>query len=268
MPAPSSPSKRALMQRKPVVRVVVALLVLVTGFHLFAQFLWIAPASQLRALLPGNLLTAYQIPFFGQSWSVFAPDPINGNYHFKVRAVVADEQGAEITTKWVDAIDAENELAEHNLFPPRAAGLANEQATKYKNAFDELNDAQKAIVADHYWKGDDWKARFENALRGASGEDQELLGKANAFITANAFTDAYATQAAKAVWGDGVTAVQFEIYRQNVIPFAERNNPDATPEPKQIAETGWRGLFTMPGQSEKDFADTFKKLADKLEEQN
>lgn len=259
----SAPIKqqRSLLKRKPVIRVVMVLLALLTAWQIFAQFLWIAPASQLRTLIPGNFLTSWQIPFFGQSWSVFAPDPINGNYVFKVRAVVSDGSGDARTTEWVDATAAEHRLSEHSLFPSRAAGLADEQATDYKTAFDALTEAQREVVADNWWSGADWKARLEQALRTASGDDQQALADANAFITVNAFTDAYATQVAHAMWGEHVDAIQFEIYRQNVIPFADRNDPAAKPQPKQYTPTGWRGTFTMPGQSEKDFADTFKQLA-------
>ena len=78
-----------------------------TGFHLFASFLWIAPSSTLREVIPGNLLSQYMIPMWGQSWSVFAPEPINGDYYFDVRAVVSTPDGGEETTDWVRATDVE-----------------------------------------------------------------------------------------------------------------------------------------------------------------
>jgi hypothetical protein len=256
-----NPTPSAL-KRRPVVRAVMVLLALVTAFHVFAQFLWIAPASQLRVLIPGDFLTSWQIPFFGQSWSVFAPDPINGNYVFKVRALVPDRSGETVQTQWIDATDAEYAAAEHHLLPPRGASLASEQATKYKSAWDALNEDQRAVVADHYWKGADWKVRFENALLAASGDDDDAVAHANAFITANAFTDAYATQVARAAWGDDVRSVQFDIYRQNVTPFAQRHEQDPEPQPKQTTPTGWRGLFVMPEQSQDDFAATFDRWLD------
>src|SRR5690625_7741122 len=57
-------------------RTVTLVAVLFTAFHVFATFLWIAPSSPLRAVVPGNALQSYMIPMFGQSWSVFAPEPI------------------------------------------------------------------------------------------------------------------------------------------------------------------------------------------------
>lgn len=258
---PINPKPSAL-KRRPVVRAVMVLLALVTAFHVFAQLLWIAPASQLRVLIPGDFLTSWQIPYFGQSWSVFAPDPINGNYVFKVRALVPGTADETVQTQWIDATDAEYAAAKHNLLPPRGASLAAEQATKYKNAFDELNEDQQAVVADHFWSGSDWKVRLENALLKAADGDPDAVTHANVFITANAFTDAYATQVARAAWGDDVQSIQFDIYRQNITPFAERHEAHPTPQPKQRAATGWRGLFVMPDQDPHDFAATFDQWLD------
>ncbi len=251
-----------LAKRRPVIRVVLVLVTLVTAFHVFAQFLWIAPASALRELVPGHLLYSWQIPWFGQSWSVFAPDPINGNYHFKVRAIVQDGSGPARMTQWIDATDAEYELQHHKVLQPRAAALASEQATDYKGAWDDLNDGQKAIVSAGWFEGDSWKGDLETALRKAAGGNETAEAAASKFISANAFTLAYATQAARAVWGDDVVFVQVDIYRQNIIPFAKRHEPGAQLPPKQEAPTGWRGLFTLPGQSQEAFAKVFRPLAE------
>lgn len=257
----SSPTPR-LMRRRPVVRVVLVLVSLIAAWHIFAQLLWIAPYSaSMRSIVPGNLLTSWQIPFFGQSWSVFAPDPINGNYHFYIRAV-EDVDGKQQNSKWIDAADTELKLSHHNLLPPRAAGLANEQASKYRDAYNKLTEAQLEVVKSNYYRGDDWKSRFENALYAASGDDETARANAGTFITQHAYTTAYATQVAKAMWGTDVDTIRFSISRQNAVPFDKRNDPDVKPEPEQWSPTGWRGAFTMPGQSEEDFADTFKKLAE------
>lgn len=258
----STSPKSHLMRRRPVVRVVLVLVSLIAAWHIFAQLLWIAPYSAaMRSLVPGNFLTSWQIPFFGQSWSVFAPDPINGNYHFYVRAV-ENVDGKQQNSEWIDAAEDELKLSRHNLLPPRAAGLANEQASKYRDAYSKLNEKQQEVVQANYYTGADWKSRFETALYKASGDDATARANAGSFITQHAYTSAYATQVAKTMWGEDVTTIRFAISRQNAVPFDQRNNPDAKPEPEQWSPTGWRGTFIMPGQSHKDFADTFKKLAE------
>jgi hypothetical protein len=240
-------------KRPPIRRVVLILLAVFTAWHIFATFLWIAPASGLRQILPGDLLRGYMVPMFGQSWSVFAPEPINGDHRLRVRAVVIQD-GQPKTSNWVDATAAELAMSTHHLFPPRAAVLATELASEYKGAYDDLGDAQHRIAALSYYKGADWAERLQDDLRKQSN-DPDLPD----YMAAERRVTAYATQVAYAVWPGELVRVQFEVSRQNVIPFDRRNDPDARrPRPK-IVKTGWRGVVEEPGQSRAAFAETFRK---------
>lgn len=232
-------------------RVVILLLVFFTAWHIFASFLWIAPYSGLRQAVPGKMLESYMIPMFGQSWSVFAPNPINGDYRIQVRAVVV-EDGTEIETEWVDATEAEVTMLTHNLFPPRAAATSIQVASNFKSAYDELNDEQQDVVALGYYEGDDWRDRMKTALL-AHGNENAVMH----YMERSRITGAYATQVAYAMWGESVKQVQYIVSRQNVIPFDERNNPDAERPAVQSAPTGWRGTIVEPGQSQERFAEIF-----------
>ena len=257
-PAASAPPKR----RTRGARVALAVAALVTAWHIFASFLWIGPPMPLRQVVPGNLLTQYMIPWLGQSWSVFAPAPINGNYDLKLRAVLADDDGAEIVTDWISAVDAEQKMLVHNLFPPRASSLALKQATALKGAWDALTPGQKKIAELNYFKGDDWLGRMQVAMNEAN-ERKNTMAVAT-YIVQERYTDAYAVQAARAVWGQKVVRVQYQTSRQNIIPFEQRNNPKAKLPPLQYAVTGWRGLIVMPGQNEQQFAEIFAPLHAKV----
>ena len=123
-------------------RAVMLVAVLFTAFHVFATFLWIAPSSALRDVIPGNALQSYMIPMFGQSWSVFAPEPINGDYRLQIRAVVTTD-GEAHETEWVDATAAELTMHMHNLFPPRAAMTSNDVASRFKGAYDKLDQGER-----------------------------------------------------------------------------------------------------------------------------
>lgn len=245
-------------RRSWVVRGVALVAVLLTGWHLFASFLWISPPSELRALVPGDLLSSYMLPWYGQSWSVFAPEPINGDYRLRVRAVVdrgTDASGAPVleVTDWVDATAIELSMSRYSLFPPRAAGLATQQASALLNAWTELTDEQQQAVTLASDPGDDWPDRMRDELialgGGASVDD---------YIAQERSTAAYATQVALAVWGDSaVSQVQFEVSRQNVVPFEQRNDPDAERPDPQIASTGWRAPIVLPGQSTAPFREVF-----------
>ena len=246
----TQPRSRAV-KRPKVVRIVALLCTLITAWHIFATFLWIGPPTQIRALIPGNLLASYMIPFFGQSWSVFAPEPINGDLILKVRAEV-EKNGKTISTGWVDATAAEMSMSHHNLFPPRAANLGTQQAMEYKTAFEALTPAQQKIVGLGYYKGTDWEKRLTQAITGAAATPA-----AKTYLQKERHSLAYATQVAKAVWGPHVIHVQFQVSRQNVIPFFDRNNPKAVKPPLQVVNTGWRGPLEFPQQDEREFADVF-----------
>lgn len=232
------------------VRLAVAVSMVVTAWHILASFLWIAPYSEnARSIIPGGqkTLASYMLPLFGQSWSVFAPEPINGDYKFDVRALLSD--GTE--TNWVSATDVEISMIRYNLFPPRAGIQATEVASSYKKAFDSLHENQQEIVQNNFSIKE-----IEIGLRSDSVAPEK---KANEFIQKERRALAYATQVAFAVWGEEITKVQFRVSRQNIIPFAERHNPNAIrPEPK-VVSPGWRNPFVEKYQSSKNFQKVFLK---------
>jgi hypothetical protein len=256
---------RASRPRKGLARVGLTLVALVAAWHIFASFLWISPPSELRTIVPGNALSSYMLPWFGQSWSVFAPEPINGDYRFQVRAIVSGSPDGEgeagyTATEWVDATEVELSKSRYNLFPPRAAMLSTQQATKLLNLWKTLSAEQQEITALGYYEGDNWLARMRTALN-EHGDEQKVTN----YIVQERYTTAYATQVAYAVWGeDRVTQVQFQVSRQNIIPFAERHNPDAERPAPQIANTGWRGTLVLEGQSSQDFRDAFMNSYQRL----
>lgn len=263
----------AVQARRPKawVRIVALLATLFTAWHVFASFLWIAPYSEnAREVVPGDLLTNYMIPFFGQSWSVFAPEPINGDYHFNVRAVIEDENGEESETGWVSATDVELSMIQYNLTPPRAGIQSSEVASSYKDAFDRMQDVDRTIIAGDF-AVDDWEVGLRAALEKQGDAAEKAAGDAapavdpavreeqiDELLYEEHRSTAYATQVAKAIWGDGVKRVQYRVSRQNIIPFEQRHNPDAQrPEP-MVVLPGWRGLVVEPGQNEGDFAEVFR----------
>ncbi|MFC6356204.1 DUF5819 family protein [Luethyella okanaganae] len=254
----NSPAERP--PKTLIVRTTAAVAVLFTAWHLFASFLWISPPSTLRELVPGSLLSNYMLPWFGQSWSVFAPAPINGDYRLRVRANLADGEGRSRTTEWVDATAVELSMSHYNLFPPRAAGLATHQASLLKDSYDALNEDQRKIVALDYYAGDNWLGRMREAMTVAGSQ------AVDEYVVQERHSAAYATQVALAVWGDGVTNAQFEVSRQNVVPFEKRNDPNAKRPPRQLVDTGWRGLIKLPGQSNEAFAATFRETYKHLEQ--
>lgn len=254
------------------VRLVALVAALFTGWHILASFLWIAPYSaNAREIVPNsqNTLTAYMIPFFGQSWSVFAPEPINGDYHFNVRARLADTS----ETGWVSATDVEISMIQYNLFPPRAGIQSNEVASSYKDAYDSIEQPQRTVVAGDF-DVDQWEVGLRAALEAQAGKADAESGdaepKANAeqidrMLSEEHRATAYATQVAYAIWGESeVESVQFRVSRQNIVPFAQRHNPHAErPEPV-IVLPGWRAPIVEDHQSVENFTKVFRSQFEKV----
>lgn len=245
-------------KRSPIVRILMSVTALFTAWHIFASFLWIAPYSPIREVVPGDMLRNYMIPMFGQSWSVFAPEPINGDYRFEVRAIIEDG-GEFVETEWVDATEVELSMIQYNLFPPRAGIGASEVASQSKGAFDKLTADHKVIAALNYFE-EDWAERLEDKMK-EYGE----TGLVDAYVKAEQQALAYASQVAFAMWGEEqVVRVQYQSSRQNVIPFAKRNDPDAERPARQLIDVGWRGTVVREGQSQHNFEKTFTKFYDRL----
>jgi len=238
-------------RRSPLVRAVLVVATVVAAWHIFASFLWIAPPSPLREVVPAGALKGYMLPVFGQSWSVFAPEPINGSYTLEVRAIVEEGGADPVETEWVDATAAEVSMAQYNLFPPRAAFAGTGVASALKSGFDDLTDDHQVIAGLNYFEAD-WENRMAEKMK-TYGEPDLV----DAYLPGEHMATAYATQVALAVWGDDVVRVQYRVTRQNVVPFASRHDPDATPPAPQVVETGWRGLVRNPGQSDAAFRDVF-----------
>lgn len=259
-----APPAKPAPKPKVWVRLVALAAALFTAWHILASFLWIAPYSaNAREIVPGgqSTLSSYMIPFFGQSWSVFAPEPINGDYHFNVRATLAD--GSE--TGWVSATDVELSMIRYNLFPPRAGIQSSEVASNYKGAYDKLYATQRTVVGGDFVV-ENWEVGLQAALE--KQPDPQAADGANAqagntaeitkLLAEEHRTTAYATQVARAIWGDDVEKVQFRVSRQNIVPFAERHNPQAQrPEPTVVLP-GWRAPIVEEGQNDGNFADVFR----------
>lgn len=246
---------KTLPRRRLVTRIVMVLAVAVTAWHVLASFLWIAPSSPLREVVGQKTLSAYMLPVFGQSWSVFAPEPINGDYRFEVRALVDGEE-----TEWVSASDVELSMIRYHLFTPRAGIQAMDVSSQFKGAWADLNEDQQAVAELNYFK-DAWEDRMAEAMTAYGDEDV-----VEDYVDQEHRATAYATQVAYAIWGDGVERVQFRATRQNVIPFEERHDPETERPAIQYSPTGWRAPVIEDGQSQQAFADVFRRAYERMGE--
>ena len=169
------------------------------------------------------------LPMFGQSWSVFAPKPVDGDYQFWVRARVDSGDGLT-TTEWVDSVNREMDMIHHNLFPARVAVAGYELASDYRGAWQKLDGEQQEIVELSYFEGIDWESRLAVELKARSKAiSAEANDRTADFIECDELATAYATQVARALWGENVKKIQFKVGRQGYCAFcsAEQRNCQA-----------------------------------------
>jgi hypothetical protein len=108
------------LRRSAWLRGAAVVLALVLSFHFAATALWVSPAAPLYdALAP--VLNPYMQPFFQQGWSLFAPNPPEGDHTFLLRARWTDHSTGQLrTSDWVDVTAGEWSGILHNPLHPRS----------------------------------------------------------------------------------------------------------------------------------------------------
>lgn len=82
---------------------VVAVFVLAALVHTTAIGVWAAPANPVGEAVGRDRLSAYILPWWAQSWSIFAPVPLRADWTMRMRAKVQDPVTGRIrVTAWTD----------------------------------------------------------------------------------------------------------------------------------------------------------------------
>lgn len=235
------------------------LAVVVVGFpaiHLAITFLHNAPPNPVKESLQAEV-DSYMQPFFGQNWSLFAPNPINSEDTILVRAKVDDPgTGEQRTTDWVNATEREWSVVHHSLAPPRVNKLSSNLHRRLQNAWDDLSDEQREIVAQDFDLMADWVPLADALIGSQGGETSSVVAN---LVRGDRVVTGYATQVARALWGQNVMAVQFRLERTLVPRWDDRFGEDAEPI-SVLREFGWRPALANDGQSNTAFAAVFEGL--------
>ncbi len=227
---------------------------LVLSFHFAATALWVAPAGPLyHALAP--VLNPYMKPFFQQGWSLFAPNPHQGDSDILVRARWTDGSTGKLrTSDWIDVTRREESGILHNPLHPRSDvdtgpdGLSQ----NLTDDRDSLTDDQASICERDY-SHSGWDQLLAD-LSAQKGADRDWL---ESYVRDERVAAAFATQYAYAWWGPDVEAVQIRLKYTPVPNFEDRADKDTQPE-SVLTYFGWRPTVVFDGQSQKYFAETVR----------
>jgi hypothetical protein len=234
------------------VRGAAAVLALVLSFHFVATALWVSPAvPAYGALAP--VLNPYMQPFFRQGWSLFAPNPWDGDYTLLVRARWAGRPAGQLrTSDWVDVTTREWNGISHNPFHPRSDQYTEGLSQILSDDRDDLTDNQASIVQRDYSR-----AGWDRLLADLSAQKGADPGWLKSYVRHERVAAAYATQYAYALWGPDIEAVQIRLKFTPVPGFADRASKAAQPE-SSFTYYGWRPTVVFAGQSQKYFAEVVR----------
>lgn len=230
-------------QRFPLAAKIFAVAVcLVLAWHFLATYTWNASPNATREAIGDKALTAYMIPLFGQSWSVFAPNPGSTNQSLEVRALV-DKDGVETETEWFSLTEFSTER-DVQLHPIPSRMYLNNYilADRYFDSAMAIPENIRDVAGRDYF-GDSWGDPLRNDLLAAMGTTESA--NVDNFVNYELTVLGLVSEVAIARWGDDVTKVQVRIVKTPVVPFAERHT-DATTESTYFVD-GWRTPVRIPG---------------------
>ncbi|GAB3558896.1 hypothetical protein GCM10027344_08660 [Spelaeicoccus albus] len=199
---------------------------------MLAGFIWSSGSSPIRNVVGATTLNSYMLPMFGQSWSVFAPNPIRSNTSFDVRAT---KPGTDEPTQWYSISGRDVDMAiKHHLLPSRLYLTNFQLMSHYRSAFDKLNDDGQAAVGTSY-KNPSWSSALRNRLAGGSEASPDVA----TFISNARAVNALASAVAEARWGEHIDRVQIRTINTPVPPYDDRLDDDYHAQSTYIM-TGWR----------------------------
>lgn len=262
----SDPQQRPAVQHSadvpPVAKGVAFFLVGVVAIHFAFTFLFNAPSNPVKDVLGGQV-SSYMQPMFQQNWSLFAPNPVNSEDEVLVRAELSGPEsgpdaGTPTVTEWESATALEWSIITHDPVPSRASRLSSNLHRRLNSAWNRLNDDQHRVLAEDFAYMPDWTPLADALARAAGGSPSPDIAT---MVRADRVATGYATQFARARWGDDVTSVQFQIRRTPVPRWADRLGPDTDPATGTVHEFGWRPVLVNEGQDDDLFARTIDGLS-------
>ncbi|WP_158542918.1 DUF5819 family protein [Phytoactinopolyspora halophila] len=255
-----SESRGELPQRvriSPVARGVAFVLVGLLGMHMLATFLWNAPSNPVKEAVRSQVRD-YITPVFYQNWSLFAPNPVNGEGELLVRARYFDpESEIERTTEWISATQLEWSEVRHDPAPSRASRLSSNLYRRLNSAWHDLDEEQQDIMAADFDDMSTWKPLAEDLIEAQGGDTSSRIAR---MVRGDRVATGYATQVARARWDEEIVAVQFRLRRTPVPRWEERFEVAPEDQPQTHREFGWRPVLVNDGQHDGSFAATFRRL--------
>ena len=237
---------------RPVFAAVAATLV---GLHMLAVTLAAVPTNPASDAFDSQL--NYLRPFFGQSWRLFAPNPVDEDKVFLVQGSYVDRDDNLRATPWVNWTEVEQDVIEHRPIGGRAGYIT----TKFHGALDEEfqeleSPEQKALSARTSPLGPPSWAVLEDYLARIGPDDDDLAD----YLRYDRAATRLATHVIAARFPTrDITAVRYALREQGVVPYEARHGTKAERQAARPAPTvrvgGWRSPTYGPKAEGRGVAD-------------
>lgn len=239
---------RSVVQHLATAAVAAAMLI-----HMFFTFVYNVPTGSVRSALPTELAARYMEPLFVQDYKIFAPEPATADHRLWVRAWLDDGTDEPVTTEWIDVTAVELSVRYRQVLRKHLSIIG---AERHMAAYSRLSPAQKQLVAQNHHR-----SGLEQLHRDLLDVDPNGdPAVAASFIRSTRFLDAFATQIAFTLGAtpENLAAVQTRVVYDPVVPWKDRNDPDAPKPAARLTDTGWHRPLEYPNQDREAFASTFR----------
>jgi len=240
-------------ESRPVFAAVASTLV---GLHMLAVTLAAVPTNSVSEAFESQL--GYLTPFFGQSWRLFAPNPIDEDRNLLVQGAYVGEDGEVRVTPWVDWTSVEQDVIEHRLVGGRAGYISTKIYGALNEEFQEMEPAQRSLAErSSALSPPSWDTLRASLLR--VGPD---TGDVDDYLRYDRAAARLATSVLLARSSRKITAVRYALREQDVVPYDDRHGNSAerkAARPDAIMRvSGWR-TPTLGPVAERQGVDAFDR---------
>lgn len=246
----SAPPVRARAKVTGIVATVVMLVVML------GTVLVVSPAgTPLRAAV-----RSVALPYFGQTWRVFAPNILKTNRTFEIRAQWRDDGGDLVTSDWVSITGFEQRGTAGNLVPSDIRKNSLNVSGTYLDRYFDLDQAQRDRVRDTFIEraGDGFQPIPVEDLVDDIGEDDADVIR---FLRMDYMLMRFGTMYATAGFGEDIERVQWRILRQRPNDFAHRFEAEQQFD-TNVTTFGWRQSNIAIGA---DIIDDYRDVIERFD---
>lgn len=226
----------------------------IVGLHMLAVTLAAVPTNSFsQAFAPQY---GYLSPFFGQSWRLFAPHPIDADRSLLVQGAYVGKDGQIRTTPWVNWTAVELDVIEHRLVGGRAGYITTKLYGRLSQQFFELESGQRGLAERSSALAPPSWSTLRLSLARVGPDDRDLSD----YMRYDRAAARLATEVVAARWPSRTfTAVRYAQRSQGVVPYDARHLDSAERKASRPNATtrvgGWRTPTFGPASERRGVAD-------------